>query len=203
MTRPRRRDRLPRRPTELRFAPIHIQTHILSGWVVGNLFRLSPRERALCMVAAAAPDVDGLGIVVSPELYWDLHHKLGHNVFFFAALAAGLAGLGPHRLKAWSIYFALGWVHFALDYLGSGPGWGLYPLWPVDGLEVMWPHAWPFFSPQNIGAAAALLAMTVGVALDAGRTPLEWFMPRLDARLVTLFRRAAGHVGARRADPRS
>ena len=61
----------------------------------------------------------------------------------------------------------------------------------------MWRHAWPFFSPQNIGAAAALLAMTVGVALDAGRTPLEWFMPRLDAQLVALLRGSARRLGRR------
>ena len=144
------------------------------------------------MVAAAVPDLDGLGILVSQELYWSLHHKLGHNLFFFAIVAGALAGMGQDRVKAFVIYFMLGWVHFALDYLGSGPGWGLYPLWPLSSAEVAWEHAWPFFSPQNIGSALALLAMTVGIALDAGRTPLEWLMPKLDVQLVRLVRRWVG-----------
>lgn len=153
------------------------------------------------MVAASAPDVDGLGILVSQEHYWALHHKLGHNLFFFALLALALSALGPNRIKSFLIYFALGWSHFALDYLGSGPGWALYPLWPVSEVWVAWASAWPFYSPQNIGAAMALLAMTLGIAFDARRTPLEWFMPRLDAKLVALLRKPASNARAEPAQP--
>ena len=68
---------------------MHIPTHMLSGWVGSNLFRPTPRQRALCGRRSSA---------------------------------------------------------------------------------------------GNIDAAAALLAMTMGIALDAGRTPVEALMPRLDAR---------------------
>ena len=49
---------------------MHIQTHILSGWVIGNALRLSPRERLFCMVAnAMLPDrgraAEGRGKVAS------------------------------------------------------------------------------------------------------------------------------------------
>lgn len=40
---------------------MHIQTHIVSGWCAANLLDLTPRERALAMVAASAADLDGLG----------------------------------------------------------------------------------------------------------------------------------------------
>ena len=39
---------------------MHVQTHILSGWCVGNLAPLSPRERLICMTAASIADLDGL-----------------------------------------------------------------------------------------------------------------------------------------------
>ncbi len=62
---------------------MHIPTHLLSGWLVGNALKLTPRERFFCMLAATLPDGDGIGIVISEELYSNLHHKLGHNVFVF------------------------------------------------------------------------------------------------------------------------
>lgn len=166
---------------------MHIQTHILSGWLVSNALRLTPRERFFCMTAAAMPDLDGLGIVVSEEWYGDLHHKLGHNVFFFAVVAGLLAAFSKYRLRAGLAYFGLGWVHFALDYLGSGPGWALYPWWPVAPTAVEWQGAWAFFSWQNITAFCLMFVATLWIAWRWRRTPLEWAMPRLDAQLVALL----------------
>ena len=166
---------------------MHIPTHMLSGWVVGNLLRLTPRERFFCIVAATVPDVDGLGILVSEDLWHDWHHRIGHNVFFFAIVAGLLARFSTNRLRAGLAYFAIGWLHFALDYLGSGPGWLLHPLWPIDDVGVAWAGAWPFFSWQNITAGYGLFALTLLIAWRWRRTPLEWPMPKLDAQLVVLL----------------
>ena len=163
---------------------MHVQTHLLSGWLAGNALPLGPRERLFCMAAATLPDVDGLGILVSEQRYFDFHHKLGHNVFFFAAVAAALATFSRRKPLAFTAYFALGWLHFGLDYLGSGPGWDLYPWWPVSDAAVRWAGAWPFFSWQNLSAFFACLLATVWIARKLGRTPLEAVMPRLDRRLV-------------------
>lgn len=169
---------------------MHIQTHLLSGWVLANALPLTPRDRALCMAAAVVPDLDGLGILISQDLYWGLHHKLGHNVFFFAAIALMCAAAGHRRWWVLGATFALGWLHFGMDYLGSGPGWGLWPLWPMSDAEVKWQGAWPFYSWQNIGTFFALLAVTIWIAWRWGRTPLEWLMPRLDRHLVHLLKRS-------------
>ena len=163
---------------------MHVQTHLLSGWVAGNALPLGRRERLFCMAAATLPDVDGVGRVWSEELYFDLHHKLGHNVFFFALVAAVLAALSRRKPLAFAAYFVLGWLHFALDYLGSGPGWDLYPWWPTSDAAVRWAWAWPFYSWQNLSAFFALLLATLWIARKLGRTPLEALMPRLDRRLV-------------------
>ena len=94
---------------------MHIPTHILSGWCVANLLPLGPRERAVCVVAAAIPDLDGLGLLAVPfagsHFYERYHHVLGHNLTF--AVIACLA------------YFALFHLHLLMDYYGSGPGWGI------------------------------------------------------------------------------
>src|SRR5687768_12632812 len=100
---------------------MHIQTHILSGWCVGNLLPLTARERLFCMIAAAAQDVDGLGILISEEVYLDYHHTFGHCAAFGVLLSVGLTVFSTHRRLAFVTYLALFHLHLALDYLGSGP----------------------------------------------------------------------------------
>ena len=53
---------------------MHVQTHVMSGWCLGNYAKLSPRERFCCMLAASWADLDGLGIVAGAEFYWEYHH---------------------------------------------------------------------------------------------------------------------------------
>ena len=59
---------------------MHLQTHILSGWCLGNALPLTGRERLFCMLAASLADVDGLSRVLGQEAYWKYHHTLGHNL---------------------------------------------------------------------------------------------------------------------------
>ena len=102
---------------------MHIQTHILSGWCVANLLPLTARERLFCMIAASAADLDGLGILVSQDLYWDYHHKLGHGIAFGLLISLTLASFSTRRVLAFCAYLALFHLHLVLDYFGSGPGW--------------------------------------------------------------------------------
>lgn len=167
---------------------MHIQTHVLSGWCIGNLLPLTARERMLCMVAASAHDLDGLGILVSQELYWDYHHKLGHCALFGVVLSALLAAFSSRRALALATYLALFHLHLILDYLGSGPGWPLFYGWPFADAQWLNPRAWPFFSWQNIGAAFAMVGWTIWIAIRQERTPLERLMPSLDTQAVAWLR---------------
>ena len=163
---------------------MHIQTHVLSGWCVGNLLPLTPRERLFCMIAAAAQDIDGIGRVISEELYFDYHHKFGHCAAFGLLLSLVLTVFSTNRRLAFVTYLALFHLHLFLDYLGSGPGWPLYYYWPFSDAEWLNPRAWPFFSWQNIGCAFALVGWTVWIAVRCRRTPLEILMPSLDQKAV-------------------
>ena len=185
---------------------MHIPTHILSGWCIGNLVtRFTPRERMFCMVAATAADVDGLGRIVSEDLYWNYHHRLGHNAFFAIVLATAMAiaSTRGRRGVAWLMYLALAHVHIALDYFGSGPGWPLHYLWPASDVGIVNPRAWPFFSWQNLTAAFALLAWTLLIGARHGRTPVEMITPRLDSEFVAKLRGLIGNVIGKRADDRA
>jgi hypothetical protein len=178
---------------------VHIPTHILSGWCVGNLLPLTARQRLGCMIAAAAPDIDGLGMIIDvpfgTDLYHDYHHVLGHNLFFCAAVATVLA-LWTRSWRCWAVYLALGHLHLVMDYLGSGPLWDIYYLWPVGGLKFRNPAAWEFFSWQNITFAGCLLVWTIAIARYRRRTPLEAVMPGLDRQLVALVTPAGAGAGA-------
>ncbi|MEM8872709.1 MAG: metal-dependent hydrolase [Planctomycetota bacterium] len=168
---------------------MHIPTHMLAGWVVGNAFGLGKRERSLAILAGMLHDVDGLGIIVSEELYWDWHHKLGHNLFFCVALAGLLTIFSRQRMRSFTAYTVIAGSHLLLDFLGSGPNWTLAWLWPVSGHELEFAYAWPFFSWQNLGSAGLLIVATVWTAWRHDRTPVEWITPDLDRRLVAGLRR--------------
>ena len=176
---------------------MHVQTHILSGWCLGNLVpHFTPRERWFCVLAASLADLDGLSILGGQEAWWDYHHTLCHNLPFGIVLCLALAAFSTHRATALLVYLALFHVHLLLDYYGSGPGWGIPYLWPFSSRQSVHPDAWAFYSWQNIGTAAAFIGWTLWIARSRGRTPLEAVMPRLDRQLV-----AALGGGAARGEP--
>ena len=79
---------------------MHLQTHFLSGWCIGNLFRLNGRERLFCALAAVLPDLDGIGIIFSQEAYWKFHHLLGHNLLFSIVTAGVFCCFSRHKVDA-------------------------------------------------------------------------------------------------------
>lgn len=167
---------------------MHVQTHILSGWCVGNLFpSFAPRDRLACMLAASLADVDGLSILFGQEAYWDYHHKFGHNLAFGVVLCAVLTVFCTRRLPAFLVCLGLYHLHLLMDFYGSGPGWGIPYLWPFSRSEWRSDNAWPFYSWQNLTAFALLFAWTLWIARRLGRTPLEAMMPNLDRQLARLL----------------
>ena len=171
---------------------MHVPTHILSGWCAANLLPLTPRERVFCMVAAAAADIDGLGILLSEEMYWDYHHKLGHGIVFGLLLAGTMAAFSTRRLLAFFGYLACFHLHLVLDYFGSGPGWPIHYFWPFSDAKWGNADAWPLSSWQNTTAAALLLAWTLWIAVRQRRTPLEVLMPSLDQKAIAWIDRRRG-----------
>ncbi|MCW2957045.1 MAG: hypothetical protein JWO69_1914 [Thermoleophilia bacterium] len=164
---------------------MHVPTHILSGWLVGNALRFGPRERLFCMLASALPDLDGLGFFLGEEAYWRFHHTAGHNVFFGVALSIGFAAASTRRGLAFGAYLVCFHLHLLMDFYGSGPGWAIHYLWPIDARGWRTIDAWPLNGWQNRVAFLALLAVTVLIARRKRRTPLELLAPRLEAKLTS------------------
>ena len=168
---------------------MHVVTHVLSGWCAGNLFRLSARERVCCMAAASLADLDGLGILVSQNAYWNYHHKLTHNLPFGLLVTIALVLISKRRVLASVLYLALFHLHLLMDYFGSGRGWPIYYLWPFSNWAIDNTHAsWEFYSWQNISIGLALIIWTFWIAIRMGRTPIELPMPNLDRQIVAWLR---------------
>jgi hypothetical protein len=165
---------------------MHIPIHIMSGWCVASCFKLTPRERLFCMIAATAPDLDGLRAIVgtSSDAYQNWHHLLCHNLLFVVIAASLLAIFSTHRTKAFMLYVLLGHLHLLMDYFGSGPGWAIAYWWPFSAEKYKTDFAWDFFSWQNITTAALLLVWVILVAIRQGHTPLELITPDLNRRIV-------------------
>jgi hypothetical protein len=178
---------------------VHIQTHALTGWCLGNLVPgLTPPQRLCCLLAATLPDLDGLGWFISDDAYWDYHHVLGHNLPFGLLLTTTLLTFSYRRdgrslLILFPLYLALFHSHLLMDYYGSGPDWPIYYGWPFSHAKLLNPHAWPLFSWQNILTFFLLLTWTLIIAAKLKRTPLEALMPELDAKLVRLLRPSFKH----------
>ncbi|HEX3356077.1 MAG TPA: metal-dependent hydrolase [Tepidisphaeraceae bacterium] len=167
---------------------MHIGAHIMSGWCLGNCFKLDPRRRACCIIAASVADLDGLGRVVSMEAYWKYHHILCHNLLFCIVVAALLSAFSARRIQSFMLYLALGHLHLLMDYLGSGPLWGIAYFWPFSPRLFRTGMAWEFYSWQNLTVAGVLFVWVIFIAIRQGRTPIETIAPDLDRRFVGWLR---------------
>src|SRR5689334_21295980 len=125
---------------------MHVPTHILSGWCLGNCVRLTARERVGCMIAAAAADLDGVGRVFGEEMYWKYHHVVGHNLVFIVGVAVALCAWSGWRGKAFGMYVLAGHLHLVMDYFGSGPHWGMHYFWPFSDRVVESAYVWDLSS---------------------------------------------------------
>ncbi len=163
----------------------------MSGWCAANLVPgLTPTQRLMAMIAAAVPDLDGLSLLGGQQSYWHWHHRACHNLPFGLLACAILTLASGSTWRLFVLYLALFHLHLDMDIFGSGPGWGIFYLWPFSNWMFDNTHlSWDFYSWQNLSIAGALLAWTVVIAIRLRRTPLEAIMPNLDRQLVAMARR--------------
>ena len=131
------------------------------------------------------PDFDGLGILIDVKYYHKFHHVIGHNFLVGVILAAALVFIsGGQRLKWFLIYFGIFHVHLVLDLLGSGPGWGLYYLWPFSMSYYESPYVWELQSWQNGVAMYFILIWVIVLYNKTSRTPLEVISVSMDQKFA-------------------
>lgn len=154
---------------------MHPTTHILTGWCLAELVpSLTRREKTAIVVAAAVPDLDGLGVIAElatrdsehPLLWWtEYHHILGHNLSFGVVFAV-IAGLVCRSLRAGVLSFVAVHLHILGDILGSrGPDdyqWPIPYLYPFrDEPQLAWAGQWYLNAWPNFIVTAVLMAVTL------------------------------------------
>ena len=167
---------------------MHITTHILSGWLCGNTVpSFSTRERFFCMIAAFAPDIDGLSIIGGREFYYDWHHVLLHNLLFAVVFSGLLCWFSKNKFTAFMIYLGILHLHFLMDLLGSGEGWGIEYWQPFSSKSYMWEIGWDFLSWQNYLVAVLCIVGSFAIIIWKKRTILEYPMPNADKELSNII----------------
>ena len=161
----------------------------MASWCLANLGRLDARERFLCVAVGVLPDLDGLGILVSQDAYWDYHHLLCHNLLFGVAISASCAMFSTNKARMVLWCLAVFHAHLLLDLLGSGEGWQISYLWPFSRTSLEFSCAWGLYSWQNFAAGVFFLIWTLLLAVRKGRTFIEYPLPSLDQQIVTVLRR--------------
>ena len=184
---------------------MHPTTHLLTGWCLAELTpHTTRRERAAITLAAAIPDLDGLGILAElatrntahPLLWWtDYHHTLGHNLLFAVLYAVVAALLISPRAGAMS--FLAVHLHFLGDVLGSrGPDdyqWPIPYLYPFrNEPQLTWSGQWHLNAWPNFVITALLLAFTLWAARRRGYSIVGLVSLRADEVFVEVLRKWFG-----------
>lgn len=164
---------------------MQIPTHLISSWCLGSLLFRSRGKRSLAMLAGVAADFDGIGLIAGVEYYVRYHHVLGHNFLIATvcgALCAAVSGGSWRDATAFSLVFC---VHLLLDFLGSGPGWGMQIVWPFSDWYLENPWVWGLDSWQNaLFLAGCILWMLIRIA-KTSESPFAWVCPPLDRRFTS------------------
>lgn len=147
------------------------------------------RDRLLVTLGGVIPDLDGLTLLAGEDAYGRWHHVLTHGIVSAVVLSAVLAAFARQKLAVFGLALTAFHLHLFCDLLGSGPGWPLYYLWPFSRLETYWSGQWDLASWQNslIGLTATLLVLAC--ALPFGRTMVELFSTKADAKVVAALRK--------------
>ena len=152
------------------------------GWLCGaHLPR--KRDRVVVTLASLLPDVDGVGLLVSQELYAAWHHKLAHGALAGVLFPVIALAITKNRHAA-ALTFLSFHLHVLADLVGSGPGWPIFYFWPWSLTEWLPSWQWDLASWQNAVIGMAITFTALGMALKRGRTPVELFSSRADAAIV-------------------
>lgn len=167
--------------------------HAELSWL-GAQKLIDRRDRILVTLGGVLPDLDGLTLLGGQDLYGKWHHVLTHGVFSAVAISTALALMAKRKGAVFFLALAAFHLHLLCDLLGSGPGWPIYYLWPLSTEQLMWSGQWDLASWQNsvigLGATLAVLAC----ALPFGRTAVELFSLKVDAKVVATLRRRFGRA---------
>ena len=154
------------------------------------------RDRRLVVIAGMVPDLDGVGLFASRSAYEAYHHVLFHGCFAALATALVCAALGTRRWAVGVCSLLTFHLHLLCDLAGSGPDWPIAYFWPVSHRFFGWSGGWELVSWQNTVIGMLATVACLAAAIPWGRTIVEIFSLRADARVVQAVRGRAAPIVA-------
>ncbi len=182
---------------------MHVVTHLLAGWCAGAATRRTGRDLALAAWAGAAPDLDGVGLIVDaatrrlgmPETDWySWHHVYGHGLPAALVIAGLVAVAARDKLRAALAAFLTVHLHLLGDVVGSRGAdprdvWEISYLSPfTDTLHVVWSGQWQVVGWQNTTITAALFALSLALTVRYGTSLAGLVSARADRAVVDTLR---------------
>lgn len=141
------------------------------------------RDRVAVTLAAVAPDVDGIGLLWSEDLYVAWHHRLAHGALW-AIITAVTVALVSRNVRVTLLAVLAFHTHILADLAGSGPGWPIFYTWPMTETQWLPDWQWDLASWQNSTFGLATVLVCLWCALPLRRTPLEVLSVKADAAVV-------------------
>jgi membrane-bound metal-dependent hydrolase YbcI (DUF457 family) len=165
-------------------------THGMTGWIISQPLE-KRRDRLFVTLASLLPDLDGAGAIIDIDYYAQYHHTFGHNLFFGLLLLLVAWRYGTDKWRTALLAFLSFNSHILSDLLGSGNGWGIRYLWPVQNFmfEFSPPFQWELDSWQNLLFTTICMFIIIIIGLIKSRTIVELFSVTADEKVVTIFHR--------------
>jgi len=168
---------------------MNTEAHLAIGWILAHAGGQETRRfRQLVVISALASDIDVLAIFGGTQTYARYHHTIGHNVFF-SFLLSGVCVL-LYRQKPWkmALFSQLGfYTHYFGDYFFTR-----FPIqffWPMSYRTYIYSYRIGLDHPINLVFGYLSFLSFILMAMWFKRTPMELISPKLDERIVNLFRK--------------
>jgi hypothetical protein len=170
---------------------MNTEAHLALGWILAHCGGEETRRfRRLVVFASLAPDLDVISYLGGPDAYSRLHHALGHNVFF--SLLVSACAMAMFRHKPWKILLFTQlafYSHYFGDYFFTR--FPLEFLWPLSTKGYIYSYRIGLDHWINTVFSYGSFALFAAMAVPWKRTPIELVWPKLDQRVVNLFRKKA------------
>ncbi len=162
--------------------------HGMLAWLFAIIFIRDVRDRRLVVIAGVIPDIDGIYILYSTELFYLYHHTWGHSFIFALPVAIFLALFGREKRQVFLGALGAFSVHLISDYFGSN--WNIPPLWPISDREYtsatyLSDHViYDIINP--VVTVAALICILI-IAYRKEISPIEFISTKLDKKIVGML----------------
>jgi len=187
---------------------VQIAAHLVISWFSAEAAGFErARDRRIVALSGVAPDIDAVAYPAGylwfgfdldrayAEVWEPFHHHYTHGIGF-AVLTGGVAWYfaraGPENnrrpLVVAVLAFFISLMHVFCDVVGAGPGWPVYPLWPISDAAWSVPWSWNVSDWPNSAMTFAGLTVTLIYARIASRSPIESLSIRLDQWVVSVTR---------------